>query len=477
MQKILPSELLKILLSNTEKILISILLKNYLSVLQKILLDFYTHFGNFMASEGFSREEEIVPTFTKRVDDKINEILSNLNEKNKFAKMVDVANIKSFNESIVAARDALALENLNPDKTSIVYASYFNQVSIAEHAFRESQKLDEYVDFAKALRYAKGSEKTRYTGFIDEINHHNSKIIEDFAMIDETEKQKAIDRTTQGYLAQLELDLKKEKEKRVQMMQTQAARQRAREEDAIRQIQLKKRTKRNRRIAIITASIIAVVIAGAVIIKVLDDLDTKKAYNNAITYMEDGKYERAIRVFESLGNYEDSLVFIEKCRYQERLSRYQEAVSLLDAGKYDEALEIFQSLGDFSDSEQRIKDIPLEMQYQEALSLVLAGYDDEALVIFRSLGNYKDSVEKIISVQYLEAQRLFEKKKYGEAIQILLRLVNYESTRDLLSECRYQLGLERMSAGKYISAADYFSMLGDYKDSADLLAECRAKRG
>lgn len=69
--------------------------------------------------------------------------------------------------------------------------------------------------------------------------------------------------------------------------------------------------KRNKKIAIITTSIVCAIIAFIVVLTTVIIPNNK--YNNAIALMESGKYNEAMSIFKELGGYKDSTDKIEEC--------------------------------------------------------------------------------------------------------------------------------------------------------------------
>ena len=92
---------------------------------------------------------------------------------------------------------------------------------------------------------------------------------------------------------------------------------------------------------------------------------------------------------------------------------YDEACSLFESGRYAEAIEMFRALGDFSDSHERIKiaetrleqtsvwrdggksEADLALRYRAAFSDLEAGRTREAYEAFSSLGAYKDAAAQL----------------------------------------------------------------------------------
>ena len=125
---------------------------------------------------------------------------------------------------------------------------------------------------------------------------------------------------------------RKAEEKRIADEQARLRRQRQAELD---RIEAKKRAERNKKIAKIVLPIVTAVILFVIVLNTLIIPNIK--YNNAVTLMNDGKYEQAISIFESLDGYKDSDEKILNCKYEI-------AKALVEKGKYKEAIDLAQSL-------------------------------------------------------------------------------------------------------------------------------------
>ena len=77
-------------------------------------------------------------------------------------------------------------------------------------------------------------------------------------------------------------------------------------------------------------------------------------YNDAIALMDDGEYEEAIYLFESLNNYKDSVEKISECNMLFAEKKYDNACTLIDNNQYSEAVVIFRSLGEYKDSAEKV---------------------------------------------------------------------------------------------------------------------------
>ncbi len=90
--------------------------------------------------------------------------------------------------------------------------------------------------------------------------------------------------------------------------------------------------------------VIAAIVVGIIVIAPLVQ------YNNALSLMEQGKYEDAIAIFEGLQQYKDSADMIKKCKEGIADRPYQEALKLLEQKKYRQAFDAFIALDGYKDS-------------------------------------------------------------------------------------------------------------------------------
>ena len=64
--------------------------------------------------------------------------------------------------------------------------------------------------------------------------------------------------------------------------------------------------------------------------------------------------------------------------------------------KYDEAISVFSSLGDYGDSVEK----EAETYYQKAVFLSESGEIEDAITIFKKLSGHQDSDTKCLELQY-----------------------------------------------------------------------------
>lgn len=106
----------------------------------------------------------------------------------------------------------------------------------------------------------------------------------------------------------------------------------------------KRRKKRTAIVCLIGAGIAVVAMCYFIIIM------PEQQYQKAVQLYENGKYQEASDIFESLGNHKDSSEMISLCNESIQQEHYQNAVELYESGQYEEALSAFEELDDFSDS-------------------------------------------------------------------------------------------------------------------------------
>ena len=113
--------------------------------------------------------------------------------------------------------------------------------------------------------------------------------------------------------------------------------------------------KRNKKIAIIIATIVCAVIAFIIVLNTVIIPNGK--YNDAIALMDAGKYTEAISAFEALDGYKDSATKITECNTAILDGEYNDAIALMDAGNIVEAYEALVALDGYKDSADKANSI------------------------------------------------------------------------------------------------------------------------
>ena len=223
--------------------------------------------------------------------------------------------------------------------------------------------------------------------------------------------------------------------------------------------------------------------------RAMDQAKLDKNYNNAIKLMEEGKYTEAISIFEAIDGHKDSKTKKDECETAIKEEKYNAAIALMTAEKYEEAISIFETIDEHKDSKTKkdeCKTAIKEAKYNEGIAEMNAGHYKSALTIFASLNGHKDSQSKIAEcraalneITYNEAIALMEAGKYEEAIVVFEGIRDYKDSADKISKCntnikesKYKNAVSLMNKGDYSGAISAFSALNGYKDSAAKITQC-----
>lgn len=122
---------------------------------------------------------------------------------------------------------------------------------------------------------------------------------------------------------------------------------------------------------------------------------------------------------------------IQADRSQFSYEKYKEALALEEKDKYAEAAEIFESLGEYNGSVLRAK----ECRYQQAIQLHKGGDNTGAIELLEKLHNYKDSADLILEYRYVIALEYEENGDYTTALKLFTEIGQYNQTMDHIRAC------------------------------------------
>lgn len=129
------------------------------------------------------------------------------------------------------------------------------------------------------------------------------------------------------------------------------------------------------------------------------------------------------------------------------LNKYQLGIDLVDEGDYQEAIDLFNDLGDYKESLKYIEQAKNGLTYERAILLFRDGQYELAVKEFTKIEDYLDSKKYIerasafveADALYNEAHKLYEAGKFAEALAIFEKLDNYEDSEQLASNVRSAL--------------------------------------
>ena len=218
----------------------------------------------------------------------------------------------------------------------------------------------------------------------------------------------------------------------------------------------KKRSKKTvKMIAIIAAA--AIVLAGAVVALVLNLDNIKYAIANG--KMNGGAYDKAISIFEDLGEFKDSKDLINECNYRK-------AEQLLENGDYESAKNLFDRLAGYKDS----KEYSQECDYRTAEQLFENADYKNAANIFEKIITYKDSKKIYNECLYNLANNLFSGEKYEDALNLFKQIQSDFDVGSKMDDCYYQVSKYYYETSNYEKSYENFMSLTKNKEESDLSA-------
>lgn len=177
---------------------------------------------------------------------------------------------------------------------------------------------------------------------------------------------------------------------------------------------------------------------------------TETIYKQAIDSSEEGEYDKAINLFNSISEYEDAMI----------LSKKASADKMYDAGNIAGAWDIYVILDDAYQTHAN----DYENLYNLAAQALIDRDFDEAYDTFSSLGNYKDAHAQAVESGKRKADLLYEKEQYNEAAEIYMFLGDNERAND----STYLFARQLMNNKQYELAAQEYDSILEYKDSKEL---------
>lgn len=251
--------------------------------------------------------------------------------------------------------------------------------------------------------------------------------------------------------------------------------------------------KQKKRIVTIIGTVAIVSVAIIVVAVSVSNSKKNDKYQKAVAYFDQGEYEEAMALFESLGEYKDSSDFLNTTqeRIATREDTYNRGVGYYEEGLYSEAIACFQLVDNYLDSKdysektarelysiaetlfeeeqyqacretlssipetssyyskvaslaKKVDDVLIEIQnaqtYEQAVSYYNNEDFDNAQRLFISIGGYQDSNEFLNSIgqhYYDQANNYFQQSDYSSCCDTLLRIdtseewANYSIVKEL----------------------------------------------
>lgn len=192
---------------------------------------------------------------------------------------------------------------------------------------------------------------------------------------------------------------------------------------------------------------------------------TKKLkYTTAISQLDSGKYDKAKKNFQELGDYQNAKIYADECDYKH-------AIACMDEAKYGEAATLLEGISGYSAA----ADMYIDCRYKYAAQLVEAGEYEEAEEIYEEQITYADSATLLTECRYLYAQALAVQNHHKKAMELLGELDDYKDSRSLYRHSAYILAKKYFKEKDNYEAYLLFDGLGKYKKSKQYIKKIMAR--
>lgn len=150
--------------------------------------------------------------------------------------------------------------------------------------------------------------------------------------------------------------------------------------------------------------------------------------------------------------------------------KYQTAVSAMNQGEFDEALKKFQELKGYQDSDELAK----KCIYSKAVAYYYSGSRQAAAELFAQISGYEDSDQLYVDAKTAIAEQLTSDSSYVDAYALFREVGVNPKENKVMVKCMkelYLLGKSELADGHLNAARDIFLSLEEYKDSPEQATE------
>ncbi|MCH5287812.1 MAG: hypothetical protein J1E43_10340 [Christensenellaceae bacterium] len=178
--------------------------------------------------------------------------------------------------------------------------------------------------------------------------------------------------------------------------------------------------------------------------------DRYLTYIEALTLEEEGELEEALRLWEELGSFEDSLDHAELLREDIPADEIAHARALMKAGRYEQAKAILEDLDGYGESADLLDDCNaaiLRAAYDRAEALYARGEFSEALTAFEALGSNLDAAQRALdcrSAMYDELEAAYPHATMSNAAALMdgyAEMEDYGDSESRLTDLQARFGV------------------------------------
>ena len=223
-----------------------------------------------------------------------------------------------------------------------------------------------------------------------------------------------------------------------------------------------------------------------------DSAEQAKAAQQGVDYqaaqdlLDKEDYAGAVEAFTALGNYKDSKDQAAEAQKkldfeiaQQNLEKYNSATAMAEIGSYSDAYKIFEDLGDYNDSPKKSEEMRTA-RFEEGKDLFDDKKYEKAYDVFSEVAGwtYHEEYANVEEMEpaYYAAASLFCMDKFEDAYDAFIELGDYADSAVIAQACLnepiYRDALALYEDEKYEDAKKAFDDLGDYKDSESYSNMC-----
>lgn len=217
-------------------------------------------------------------------------------------------------------------------------------------------------------------------------------------------------------------------------------------------------------------------------------------YEKAEKAVENGDYEKAIKIYTELGDYLDS---VDKISSTTLLKHYADGCDLYEKGMFEFAIEELTQAEQTDETKEMIK----KSYYGQGIKLYEEGKYIDSSFALKNSGWYEDSDNRILEmgkmmieesdfesaalifdngnelkedkyVNYAYGMVNFLNKKYLNASTNFVKADNLFDSEEKYIESLYEYALEQFNNKKYTDAKHTFEKIEDYSNSSSMINAC-----
>lgn len=181
-----------------------------------------------------------------------------------------------------------------------------------------------------------------------------------------------------------------------------------------------------------------------------------------------------------------TLSFFSYAFYQKNViaNKYEQAKTYIEEGNFDSAIKILNTLQNYKNSDVLKHEAEQGIIYSNALNLLNEKNYIEAINNFIQIETYKDSKKKLTEAKYYLAVAYYDEKNYNSAKKIFVELDDYLDSQLYLAQIDlkniqnsqkviYEKAYSHFQSKEYETALELFKTIADYTDVQNLIKECQ----